>query len=190
MRRLFAAFFAVSAAFAGAIYAAASLAGRQLRPGLYIPVSLRMLLLSFALCYASVSLLFRHVGRRAERRLHALEITHCGRTVSVRALADSGNELVEPLSGCRVAVVGASALAPLFDDPAFLTEPDLLAALKRGGTRFRLLPCMGVAARSALLLCFRPDAILVDGIPRTDLMVAVSPNQLSPDGEYQAITGG
>ena len=188
--RALAAFFAVSAAFAGAIYAAASLAGRRLGPGLYIPVSLRMLLLSFALCYASVNLIFRHIGRRAERRLHDLEITLCGRTVAVRALADSGNELVEPLSGCRVAVVGAVALAPLFDDPAFLTEPDPLAALRAGGTRFRLLPCMGVAAQRALLLCFRPDAIRVDGTPRMDLMVAVSPNQLSPDGEYQAITGG
>lgn len=187
--RALAAFYAVAAAFAGAVYAAASLAGREVGPGLYVPVSLRMLALSFAVCYAAVSLVFRHRGRRAERKVDAVEIAWNGRSVAVAALEDTGNELTDPISGDAVLVAAAEELAPLFDDPGFLFDPDPLAALEASdaGARFRLLPCGGVAAERALLLCFRPDAVRVEGRERRDLLVAVSPHALSPDGEYQAI---
>ena len=56
--------------------------------------------------------------------------------------------------------------------------------------RFRLLPCACAAAERTMLLCFRPDAVLVDGAERRDLVVAVSPNRLCPDGEYRGILPG
>lgn len=182
------AFYAAAAAFAGAVYAAAGLAGRDVSRGLYIPVSLRMLALSFAVCYAAVSLVFRHIGRRAERKLDTVEIALDGRRATVTALEDTGNELTDPISGDGVLVAGAEALSPLFDDPAFLYDPDPLSALEAvGGTRFRLLPCASATTGNALLLCFRPDEILVGGRGRSDLLVAVSQTRFSPDGEYQAI---
>lgn len=181
------AFYAAAAAFAGAVYAAAGLAGVDVSRGLYVPVSLRMLALSFAVCYAVVSLVFRHAGRRAERKLDAVEIALNGRRAAVTALEDTGNELTDPISGDAVLVVSAEALAPLFDDPGFLTAADPLSALEAGGTRFRLLPCATAAAERALLLCFRPDEIRVNGRLRRDLLVAVSQNRLAPDGDYQAV---
>ena len=189
--RAVAAFWAVSAAFAGALYGTASLAGRPAAGGLYIPVSARMLLLSFAVCYAGISLVFRHTGRRAERRLHRVELAVGGRRARFTALEDSGNELIDPVSGKEVLVAGADALAPLFPDPAPLAMPDAVAALSAlnaaEGPRFRLLPCTGAAAGRALLLCFTPDAVAIDGKARRDLAVAVSPSALAPDGSYQAI---
>ena len=186
------AFFAVSAAFAGAVYAAAHLAGRPVGPGLYLPVTPRILLLSFAVCYTAVSLIFRHAGRRAERKIDAVEITSGGRRVQVHALEDSGNELTDPLTGDRVLVVGAGALAPLFDDPAPLSMTDPLEALEAfdlqdGAPRFRLLPYSAVGTERALLLCFTPDSVSVNGKSCAGVAVAVSPNALAPDGEYQAI---
>lgn len=186
------AFCAVSAAFAGTLYGAASLTGYDTRHGLYFPVSPRLLLLSFAACYAGISLIFRCAGRRAERRLHMVEITLDGRQAALSALEDSGNELIDPVTGSEVLVAGAEALSPLFDDPAPLRGPDPLSALEAMNARherprFRLLPCSGAAAGRTLLLCFTPDAVTVNGTPRKDLTVAVSPNALSGDGKYQAI---
>ena len=44
-----------------------------------------------------------------------------------------------------------------------------------------------LTAERALLLCFRPEGLTVDGQARRDLLVAVSPNRLSPEGRFDAI---
>ena len=60
-------FFAVSAAFGGAVYAASMLAGVSPGSGALVTVSGRVLALSFAACYAAVSLVFRRRVRAADR---------------------------------------------------------------------------------------------------------------------------
>lgn len=186
--RALVAFYAVAAAFAGVVYAAAALRGEPVGAGL--PVSLPVLLLSFALCYGAVSLVFRHVGRSAQRRLHRVHVTLEGREADFSAMEDSGNELIDPVSGCGVLVADPAALAPLFGEkpPAELTDPAALEQLSAAypTARFRLLPCRCVAAERALLLCFRPTELRVDG-QRRELLVAVSAGTLAPDGAYQAI---
>ena len=181
--------YAVSAAFGGAIYAAACLAGHPPGSGRYTPVSLRVLLLSFALCYAVISLVFRGTARSAERTLRLVDVQLGSAAVSFTALLDSGNELTDPVSGDRVLIAEAETLAPLFPDSTPLFEGDSLAALERFaalGVHCRLIPCTRVAAEEALLLCFRPDSVRVDG-RRCRLLIGISPNRLSPSGEYQAI---
>ena len=154
------------------------------------PVSAPVLLLSFAICYAAAALVFRRVGAERREILHTVRLTRRGRVLELRALEDSGNELRDPLSGDAVLVADAAALSPLFDDPSLLglSAPEALAALEgEQGRGLRLLPCTCVAAERALLLCFRPESIEVDGMARRDLLVAVSPNRLSPEGRYDAI---
>ena len=60
-------FFAVSAAFGGAVYAAGMLAGVPPGSGALVTVSGRVLALSFAACYAAVSLVFRRRAKAADR---------------------------------------------------------------------------------------------------------------------------
>lgn len=186
---LMAAFFAVAAAFGGAVYAGARLRGEPAGTG--VPVSLPVLLLSFAVCYVGVDLAFRHAGRRVARRLHSVTVTLGGREATFSALDDSGNELIDPVSGCSVLIVSTAALAPLFRCPELLTmdaaEAIGLLAEREPEAKFRLLPCTSAAAERALLLCFRPDRILVDGKIRRDLLTAVSRSTMAEDGEYQAI---
>ena len=187
--RALAAFYGVSAAFGGAVHAAASLRGEPVESG--VPVSLPVLALSFAVCYAGVTLLFRHAGGRTERRLHRAEVTMGGRTAAFSALEDSGNELTDPLSGKAVLIAEPQALSPLFDRPELLTlEPTEALRLlgeTESGAAFRLLPCRCAAEEHGLLLCFRPDGLRMDGAAREDLLVAVSRGALSPDGGYAAI---
>ena len=181
--------YAVSAAFGGAVCAVSLLSGQSPGSARFTPVSLRVLLLSFALCYAAVALVFRRTGRRTERSLRLVEVRLGDAGVSFTALLDSGNELCDPISGDRVLIAEAETLAPLLSDSAPLFSPDplsALSALAAQGLRCRLLPCACVTAPNALLLCFRPDEVWVDG-RRTTLLLGVSPNRLAPDGEYQAI---
>ena len=180
--RAVAAFFAMAACFGGAAELMSRLRGAAGRPEALLP--------AFALCYAAAAWLFRRVGRERRETLRAVTLTRRGRELSLRALEDTGNALVDPLSGDGVLVADAEALAPLFDDPALLRlpAPDALARLTgEQGRGLRLLPCACVTAERALLLCFRPEGLTVDGQARRDLLVAVSPNRLSPEGRFDAI---
>lgn len=186
-------FFAVSAAFGGAVYAACSLGGVSLRQGVYIPVSLRVLVLSFALCYAAFSLVFRRSGRLGERTTYHVSVRLGARCAAFTALLDTGNELVDPVTGEGVLVAEAEALAGLLDgEGAALLRSDPLESFQalaeteplRG--RLRLLPCACVTGPDSLLLCFRPDEVRVDG-RRAGLSVAVARTALSAGGEYQAL---
>ena len=186
--RAMAAFFAMSACFGGAAQFLSSLRGE--RADASAPVSGRVLLLSFGLSYAAAALLFRRVGAARRETIRAVTLSRRGRELRLRALEDSGNALCDPLTGDRVLVADAAALAALFDDPALLRldAPEALAQLAgEQGRGLRLLPCSCVAAERTLLLCFRPERIIVDGRQRRDLLVAVSPNRLSPEGRYDAI---
>ena len=182
--RALAAFFAVSAAFGGISRFLSSLRGEP------AGLSARVLLLSFAVCYGVIALLFRRVGKREAGAVRAVVLSRNGKEVRLQALEDSGNALVDPLSGDAVIVAEAAALAPLFPDPAplYLDAPEALARLEGEAARgARLLPCSCVTAPRALLLCFRPERVTVEGKERRDLLIAVSPNRLSPEGRYNAI---
>ncbi len=183
-------FFAVSAAFGGAVYAALNLGGTEPGNGPLLGVSLRTLVLAFALCYALLSLVFRGAGRRGLRETHSLEISLRGRSVKLTALRDTGKELLDP-SGFPVAVVEWEALRPLFPElsicPADPTELFLrLSALEGMAGRCRLLPCL-TAAGTSLLAAFRSDGVLTDGAKSDIVFAAVTKTPLSPGGEYQAL---
>ena len=115
-------FFAVSAAFGGAVYAASMLAGVSPGSGALVTVSGRVLALSFAACYAAVSLVFRRRAKAANREVRTVTVTLAGRSVTLKALRDSGNDLHDPVSGLPAAVVERAAVLPLF--PALHALPD------------------------------------------------------------------
>ena len=136
-------FFAVSAAFGGAVYAASMLAGVSPGSGALVTVSGRVLALSFAACYTAVSLVFRRRAKAADREVRTVTVTLAGRSVTLKALRDSGNDLHDPVSGLPAAVVERAAVLPLF--PALHALPDdavqTLEALGAPPGARRPLPC-------------------------------------------------
>ncbi len=185
--RCFGAFLAVSALFGGAVYAAcllrASRAGGSW-PGLRL--DMRVLVLAFAICWAAVSLLFRAGVKNASRRIRDVTVERAGRTVRLRALEDTGNSLVDPISGCAAFVAEPAALGGLFTGPEaeLLRGPPAEAALRIPGTR--LIPYAGVGG-GGLLLAFRPDRVIVDGRERRDLIAAVAAAPMGAGGAYDAV---
>lgn len=190
------AFFVVSAAFGGAVYAASMLGGLPRGDSIYIPVSMRVLVLSFALCYVVISIVFHRAVKKAERRIHDVELAFMGRISGFSALRDTGNELYDYASGCEVMVVDSAAVEGLF-------TPAVSACLNGGGAptdvfealsaipgcagRFRLLPYSAVGVSQGLLLGFRPDKMLFDGREEKNILIGLSPNRLSEDNEFQAV---
>jgi len=184
-------FFLVSAAFGGAVFAASLLAGKPVLGGVYLSVSLKVLILSFALAYAVLSIVFRRLNKRAERVLNEIEAEYRGRSAKFRALADTGNELHDPLTGCGVLIAERECALRLLSAPqreiledGGLSPVEMLVKL---GPGLRLVPYSAVGVERSLLLAFKPDALRVDGEARDDLLIALSPTRLSEAGEYEAV---
>lgn len=184
-------FFAVSAAFGGAVYAAGLLAGVPPGGGAFVTVSGRVLALSFAACYAAVSFVFRRQAKAADRAVYTVTVTLAGRSVTLRALRDSGNDLHDPVSGLPAAVVERAAVLPLF--PALHTLPDdavhtveALGALPECTGRVVLLPYRAVGVTGALLPAFRPDSVTIDGTAEP-MLLALSVQALTSDGAFAMV---
>ena len=188
-------FFAVSAAFGGAVYAATSLGASPGSSRLYIPVSLKVLAVSFAVCYAAISLVFRRVGAKSERELLNIKISLLGRDTEFKALRDTGNELFDPISGEGVIVASAAALSQLFPKAAreFLKHEDPLLAFEKLSEfsalrgRLRIISFKSVGAVGALMLCFRPDSLTISGKEHSRPLIGISRTEMSENGEFEAI---
>lgn len=161
-------FFAVSAAFGGAVYAASMLAGVSPGSGTLVTVSGRVLALSFAACYAAVSLVFRRRAKAADREVRTVTVTLSGRSVTLRALRDSGNDLHDPVSGLPAAVVERAAVLP------------------ECAGRVVLLPYRAVGVTGALLPAFRPDSVKIDGAAEP-MLLALSAQALTSDGAFAMV---
>lgn len=195
LMRCFIVFLAVSAAFAGAVYAVSGFGGTGPGKGLFVRVSPKVLLLSFAVCHCVLSLVFRRSADKAEREKVKVYITLGDSSIELTALSDTGNGLYDPISGCAVCICQGTQLAGLFPEECrgHLGQADALEMFRllsetefcRG--RFRLVPYSSLGSPSGLLPAFRPDSISINGKPCPSLMVAVTPMKLCADGEYSAI---
>lgn len=168
-------FLAVSAAFGGAVWAV-SLGGG----GREAALSGRVLLLSFALCYGAVSLLFH--GRHAlpDRARCEVRLVFLGKECRFMALRDTGNSLSDPLTGAPVMLVSPHALLTALPQAEAIFSGDGVSALEKADAapelkgRFRLIPYTAVGG-PGLLPVFRPEGLTVDGREEKELLVAVSP---------------
>lgn len=190
----FFAFLTVSAAFGGAVYAASILAGKEIGDGLYINASMRVLALSFAICYCILTLVFRRLGKRYVREIRSIKVTLSGRTAEFKALRDTGNELYDPISGLPIMVVDINEAARLLPEhlivslktgvPEFIEALDTETALR---ARFRLVPYSAIGLNMALLPVFRPDGLWVGGKEDKNTLVGLSPTILCSNSEYSAV---
>lgn len=177
-RRCAAVFFAVSAVFGGTLWALSVQGGRG--NAVYLPVSMPVLVLSFGIIYAALSLVFRRTAKSTGKAVHTVVIGFLGQSVTLRALYDSGNCLYDPMTGSQVLIAGAQQLVPLLGEGVENLSPTELITLYSG--KMRLIPYSAVGTQSGLLPAFRPDSLTVDGKTREDILVAISPTAVSGDG--------
>ncbi len=125
------------------------------------------------------------------RRKDCVRITvkHCGRTLELLALRDTGNGLRDPVSGEAVLILGADAAKNLVDlDRKELQDPvDTFTKKRLPG--MRLLPYRTVGQGNGMLLGMRLEEVRINGRPGGNL-VAFAPEGLDREGKFQALAGG
>lgn len=118
-----------------------------------------------------------------------VQIAHGGKQVSLTALKDTGNTLIDPISGCRVLVVDSSVAWTLLglSEQALSNPLETLATQRVPG--LRLIPYHTVGQPAGMLLAIRPERILLDG-EAVEQVVAFSPHKLGNGQAFQALAGG
>lgn len=192
-------FLALSFAFAGGILALSFGGGEPLSLGsgvFYSTMDLKMVLLSAAVCYFFLTMVFQNFGShsRLQGDLVSLVLTLGSKSINFTALVDTGNTLKDPITGNTVIVVEGELLAPFF--PTTLSSQQLfhpteyLSQLRTEhfANRLRLLPYQAVGVQG-LLLVVKVDKILLNGSPLTGQLVALSPTPVCDGGNYHALVG-
>ena len=105
------------------------------------------------------------------------------------ALRDTGNTLIDPISGKRVLVVGSEIAWELFGitRQQLCTPLETMASGKIPG--LRLIPYRSVGCSSGMLLAVALDEVEIDGQP-SNTLVAFAPQSIGKTETYQALAGG
>lgn len=116
-----------------------------------------------------------------------VELQFRGQRIRLTALHDTGNTLVDPVTGEPVLVVGADVAQKMTG----LTSGQLCDPITaiRSVPGMRLIPYRTIDKPTGLLLAVRvPEAKV--GHKKGSLLVAFAPAGLDEKGRYQALTGG
>lgn len=194
-------FFALACGFGGGVLAVSLFGGNSLSfgPGVfYSAVDVKIVLVSAALCYVFLSLVFQRWGHHSVTRgeLQCVKLTLFDKEITLTALMDTGNTLLDPMTGYGVLVAEGERLLPLFPPgrgpgrEAVLDPAGALERLNRQWSgRFRLLPYRAVGTDRGLLLAVRLDRVELGGEEQRGTLVALSPNPVSDGGSYQVLAG-
>lgn len=129
-------------------------------------------------------------GQKGSNDLYLpVELIHGGKRICFTALKDTGNRLTDPITGRPVLVVGseiARQLTGLSQEELQHPTETLLEAKQPG---LRLVPFQSVGVSNGLLLGMRISHVKIGG-QRENVLVAFSPNHLSRENHFQALTGG
>lgn len=192
--RLCAAFLGITGAFAGLVYAINGAQALQ-NGSFYIDVSLKTLLLASGVAYLALSLIFGKGSMEIRRLTREVELKAEGNSVTIRALADSGNLLREPISGKKVLLVGAETLAPVLDRETWRILCETRDPVERfsrlsaqHGTGFGMIPYRTCGEEGGMVVSLRHIAITVDQTRAEDYVVGVLPSEVeTPDGCHAII---
>ncbi len=146
---------------------------------------------SALLAAGSICLLF-YVGfvKQKDRTAYVpVELHYAEKYCSLTALRDTGNTLKDPITGSSVLIVGADIACELtgltgeqLRKPVEVMGQNLLPGL-------RLIPYRTVGQPAGMLLALRIPKMRIGGWQGSGL-VAFAPDTLSPEGTFQALTGG
>lgn len=128
-------------------------------------------------------------------------IKFCGHELKITGLVDTGNQLVDPLTGDPVVIVEQELIAPYLPSrikEVFANSGELeLTKLVRSFSEeekflpFRLIPFTTIGKHHGMLLGFKPDEIKIlagdQEIRNTNVVICLYNRRLSPRGTYRAL---
>ncbi|SHF42628.1 sigma-E processing peptidase SpoIIGA [Desulforamulus putei] len=156
-----------------------------------------------ALCYCAgkwgATLWLKRAGQTADKI--PLTVTLWGKKVSLEALVDTGNQLVDPLSQHPVVIVEYEVLKPLlpeeicglFHEGKTRDGSHMILSLSETSyaKRLRLIPFQSLGRENGILLGIRPDVIEIRYNDKKqqvkDVVVGIYDQKLSPETAYRAL---
>ncbi len=118
----------------------------------------------FYISFSAVKYIFRHLPKQ---KILNVSISFQEREVILPMLVDTGNSLSEPVSGLPVFIAEASRLESILSDETVL-RPVVFNTISGADT------CM----------CFKPDRVLVDGLPINEIYIALQNIKFSENNVY------
>jgi stage II sporulation protein GA (sporulation sigma-E factor processing peptidase) len=136
----------------------------------------------------------RFFARKGSRKNAEVTVTYKGKSVSVRALCDSGNLLRDPVNQSLCIVVDRAFLKGVIPDEAlFASRSGNISALssleRENSARIRLIP-VNTATGEGILVAFRVDSVEVDsgkGKRRVEALIVASNIEKTADGSHALI---
>lgn len=148
-------------------------------------------MLSLLLCAGLILLmcLYGIGGKVMSKEFVEIELIYKGKCRTITALKDTGNTLIDPVTGQNVLILGSD----LAWDILGLSEKQLSDPIRTISTvqitGLRLIPYSTVATQSGLLLAASMDEIRI-GSQKVSNIVAFSPAQFRNTEGYKALMGG
>ena len=118
-----------------------------------------------------------------------VELCHKGKRVRLTALRDTGNGLVDPITGQSVLVADAAAARELLGIGKSQLQDPITTVASGAFAGLRLIPYRAVGCGNGMLLGIRVEQLRI-GTWKGSGIVAFAPEGLGEDGGYRALTGG
>lgn len=121
-----------------------------------------------------------------------------GCSVTCRGLVDTGNRVVDPVSGDPVIIIEYPVMREVLPLSWKKMTASLEGAIPRNGAiafggwdrRLRVLPFRALQGSGGIMLGMKPDAVVIHGTAEvrvTNVVVGVTREVLSSSGEYRAL---
>lgn len=187
-----------SLALAGLVLLVAAVFGWGLvilNQGAYYPVSWPALILTAGLGYLAADLFLRRAAQHGGAELVQTVICVQDKRAQITALRDTGNTLLDPMTGLPVLIVYWKAVAQVL--PAqlqqdWLSDPTAhFSQLVQASPelRWRMIPYRALGGRG-VLLAFASQQVEQDGKAVRGMTVALAPEPISDGGGYAGLLGG
>lgn len=198
--RQYSAFFAANFVFAGvmlAIWFAFKPGGMVINNAtVYFNISAAMLVLSAVAGDLILILVFRLFRRNApDSHIFEITIEVSGKSITGKALLDTGNALKDGFSGKPVIIAEYLFVKPLLppDVAAFFEDANHVQpeTMTSWNGRIRLIPFQTVKDRG-MLPAFKPDKVVITGVGKrieTQQVYVASTCRRLADGEYRVLLG-
>lgn len=165
------------------------------------PVSWLFVILGFPLAwhFTKKHIQVLELANWSDRQSVLLRLVLNGLTIEAKGLVDTGNQLMDPLTGspvCILSIHGKEKLLP----------KEVVAMIEKGvenmsleskelpdgwQEKMRIIPCRVVGEDNQLLIGFKPDALYIDVSGEykeaSKCVISFTKQQLSSDGNFDAI---
>lgn len=162
----------------------------------YYNLPLRMLILSSAVAYGVIRMVWKVYRSDKMRDYKKVDIYLHGKNVSLNALVDTGNMLSDPLTKTPVVVAEferiqdilpndfKSVYEELHDSPESIILSDNISEM---ASRLRIIPYSSLGAADGMLIGFKPDAVKIEKQVTDNIIIGIYGSHLSKNKDYDAL---